>query len=281
MEEPTYSVIIVTYQRDLEVQATLSAILAQSVRREAMEICVVDNGGAERTRAAWADRVDIWVDSQDNLGCAGGRNRGAEATRAPILVFVDDDGIPGPDFVERLGEVLHGHPDAVAVRGRAVALNHPLLTAMASHYHRGSRVCEDLLTLEGGSAVRRGPFEAVGGYDASRAYHEGVELSGRLLEAHPGTTILYTPNAVLRHDFLRGWRHFLSKARMTALADDRVDTEGDTLLADSLTRLRQLPIVDGRRLWQKVAGRLIKIGFNFAKKYYRWRALPRLQSTRR
>jgi hypothetical protein len=152
---------------------------------------------------------------------------------------------------------------------------------MASHYHRGPRVCEDLLTLEGGAAVRRGPFEAVGGYDASRAYHEGVELSGRLLEAHPGTTILYTPNAVLRHDFLRGWRHFLSKARMTALADDRVDTESDTLLADSLTRLRQLPIVDGRRFWQKVAGRLIKIGFNFAKKYYRWRALPRLHSTRR
>ena len=43
MEKSFYSVITVTYPRGTEVQSTLSAILAQPVGCEAMEICVVGN----------------------------------------------------------------------------------------------------------------------------------------------------------------------------------------------------------------------------------------------
>jgi len=231
-----FSVIVVTYQRDLELDRSLGGILRQTVGRDAMEICVINNGGAERARERWESRVDIWEDSERNLGCSGGRNRGTELTAAPILVFVDDDGVPADDFVEQLARVLDDRADAVAVRGRAVALAHPILTAMTASYNRGPRVCEDLLTLEGGSAIRRSAYEGAGGYDETRTYHEGMDLSARLLEQREDAKILYTPHAVLAHDYVQGFRHALRKAEALAIADARLEHERDMRLKETMRR---------------------------------------------
>jgi len=271
VSDPRYAVIIVTYQRAEALQRTLAAVVSQSVGRAAMELCVVDNGGTEPAKASWQDEVDVWIDAGANLGCAGGRNRGVEHTRAPVLVFIDDDGIPAPDFIERLGDVLDAHPEAIAVRGRAVALHHPLLTTMAVHYHRGPRSCDDLLTLEGASAIQRADYEAVGGYDASRAYHEGLELSGRLLAARPSGRILYTPQAVLAHDYLQGWAHLLRKAKMVAAADERIDGTDDPNVQAMLERLHALQLADGRARWQRIVGAAVQRTFRAVVGYYRWR----------
>ena len=162
LSRPDYAVIVVTYQREEELDRSLGAVIEQSVGRTAMEICVVNNGGGEHARERWKDRVDVWIDSGHNLGCAGGRNRGVEVTKAPILVFIDDDGVPDCRFVEELGHVL-AH-DTVAVRARGVALHHPIFTAMSTTYDRGPHIGEDLLTFEGGSAIRRDAYERAGGH---------------------------------------------------------------------------------------------------------------------
>ena len=266
---PRYAVIVVAYRRLGELDDALEAISKQTVGRAAMEICVINNGGCDHARERWRGRVDRWLDAEQNLGCAGGRHRGVESTRAPILVFIDDDGVPAPDFVEQLGAVLDRVPEAVAVRGRAVALNHPILTAMCPTYHRGPDVCEDLLTLEGASAIRRVVYEAAGGYDTSRSFHEGMELSGRLLEQRPDAKILYTPHAVLRHDYLQGWQHMLAKAKSLAAADDRLRQEPDPRLAAVMRR----PIVyrDGRSRWQRLVGKPLHRAFRGLVAVYRAR----------
>lgn len=266
---PDYAVIVVTYQRRGELDDALAAIMAQTVGRAAMEICVVNNGGSDQAKVRWVDRVDVWVDSERNLGCAGGRHRGVESTSAPVLVFVDDDGITAPDFVEQLGRVLDDRQDAVAVRGRAVALNHPILTAMCPTYHRGPDVTEDLLTLEGASAIRRSAYEGAGGYDTSRAFHEGMELSGRLLEQQPDAKILYTPHAVLRHDYLQGWEHMLAKAQALAAADDRLIRQPDPKL-DAVMR-RPIVYHDGRQGWQRLVGKPLHRAFRGLVALYRAR----------
>jgi len=270
-DAPTYAVIIVTYQRDTELRRTLQALMDQSVGREQMEICVVDNGGAEAVRPDWEERVDVWIATGDNLGCSGGRNEGARRTSAPILVFVDDDGIPNPAFVESLGEVLERHPDVVAVRGKAVALDHPILTTMAAHYDRGADEQEDLMTLEGASAVRRSAWDAAGGYDVTRAFHEGLELSQRLLATRPGARMMYTPRAVLRHDFFKGLDHLLGKARMMAVATNRVKDEADPELEAIIVQARSYRRHDGRPLWARVAGAILGKLYNWTIKIYRWR----------
>ena len=272
VDGPRYAVIVVTYHREEAVARTLAAIEAQSVGRAAMEICVVDNGGAPALRQRWQERVEAWVDPGENLGCSGGRNRGVAATRAPVLVFIDDDGIPAADFVEQIEAAFERHPDALAIRGRAVHLHHPLLTTMASTYDRGPRDGEDMLTLEGGSAVLREAYERVGGYDVSRAYHEGIELSGRMLEAMPGRRIYYTPDAVLRHDYLQGLGHLMHKARMLARADERLQSEDDPRLRQTLRQLHALPIQDGRPPLQRIVGKALHRGFRAVVDFYRMRA---------
>jgi len=264
---PRYAVIVVTYRRRGQLDDALHGVMAQSVGRDAMEICVVNNGDSDAARARWRDRVDLWVDSERNLGCAGGRHRGVESTTAPVLVFVDDDGIPAPDFVAELGAVLDEHEEAVAVRGRAVALRHPIFTAMCPTYNRGPEVAEDLLTLEGGSAIRRSAYEGAGGYDTSRAFHEGMELSGRLLEQHRDARILYTPHAVLRHDYLQGWDHVLSKARALAAADDRLRVAPDPKL-DAVMR-RPIHYRDGRTGWESWIGKPLHRAFRGLVSLYR------------
>ncbi len=266
---PRFSVIVVTYQRDAALDDALGAVLRQTVGRAALEICVVNNGGSDGARARWAERVDRWIDAEHNLGCAGGRHRGVCATRAPILVFVDDDGVPAPDFVEALAAVLDAHPDAVAVRGRAVALRHPWLTAMTSNYDRGPEICEDLLTLEGASAIRRTAYEAAGGYDPTRSFHEGLDLSARLLDGRPGAKILYTPHAVLAHDYLQGWRHMVHKAKSLAAADERLARERDPRI--HAVTARTLGIRDGRKLWQRLVGGPLHRGFRGMVAYYKLR----------
>jgi len=264
---PRFAVIVVTYRRRGELDDALVGVMAQTVGREAMEICIVNNGDSELARKRWQDRVDLWLDSECNLGCAGGRHRGVESTSAPILVFVDDDGIPAPDFVEQLGVVLDEREDAVAVRGRAVALRHPIFTAMCPTYNRGPEIREDLLTLEGGSAIRRSAYEGAGGYDTSRSFHEGMELSGRLLEQRVDAKILYTPHAVLRHDYLQGWDHLLSKAQALAAADDRLKVEPDPKL-DAVMR-RPIDYRDGRTGWQRVIGKPLHRAFRGLVAVYR------------
>jgi GT2 family glycosyltransferase len=268
---PTYAVIIVTYQRDAELRRTLEAVERQTVGRRAMEICVIDNGGAEAVRPDWESRVDAWVEPGENLGCSGGRNEGVRHTSAPILVFVDDDGIPEDDFVESLGDVLDRHADVVAVRGKAVALDHPILTTMAAHYDRGPDEREDLLTLEGAAAIRRDAWEACGGYDVSRAFHEGLELSQRLLATRPEARMMYTPHAVLRHDFFKGLGHFLQKARMMAAATNRVKEEADPALEAVIVRARGFRRFDGRSRWARVVGAVLGKVYNWTIAVYRWR----------
>jgi GT2 family glycosyltransferase len=270
---PRFAVTIVTYRRNEELDLALDAVMAQTVGRAAMEVCVVHNGGSDAARERWQSRVDCWIDAETNLGCAGGRNRASEATTAPILVFVDDDGIPDLDFVERLGEVLDAHPNAVAVRGRAKFLNHPILTTMAIHYNRGPRICRDLLTLEGAAAVRRSAFEAAGGYDAERVYHEGLDLSSRLLDVAADATILYTPHAVLRHDYAKSLGHLNEKAVAIAAAEDRMVAEVEPHL--EALRRRPAETVDGRNRLERYVGERLRRTFHRLVRWHRWRSRVR------
>jgi len=265
---PGFAVIIVAYNGEHALRRMLPAVLEQSVGRRAMEVCVVDNRGAGRP--SWADGVDVWVDPGRNLGCSGGRNLGARSTSAPLLVFIDDDAVPEPGFVEALGEVMERSGEALAVRGKVIALDHPVLSSMCRSYDLGPREAEDMITLEGGCCIRRTAFEDVDGYDASRSYHEGLDLSARILAAHPEGRFLYTPRAVMRHDFVKGWRHMLEKARMLADADRRLASSDEPDLRRILDRLDRLRRAqgDGRSTWQKVTGTGLGLIFRSVRSWY-------------
>ncbi|NOZ78827.1 MAG: glycosyltransferase [Acidobacteria bacterium] len=102
---PLVSVIITTFNRRQILERALGAWERQSWER--LELIVVDDGSSDGTAEAlkgWRDRVRdrlrAEVIHQENAGQGRARNRGLQAARGDLVVFVGDDIIPEPSFVE-------------------------------------------------------------------------------------------------------------------------------------------------------------------------------------
>ena len=121
---------------------------------------------------------------------------------------------------------------------------------------------------------RLAPF--IQGLQAAKRLHR--RLIDRILRATmtwidttPSGRILYTPHAVLAHDYLQGWAHLLRKAKMVAAADERIDGTDDPNVQAMLERLHALQLADGRARWQRIVGAAVQRTFRAVVGYYRWR----------
>ncbi|HEY7092783.1 MAG TPA: glycosyltransferase [Ktedonobacterales bacterium] len=99
---PLVSVITPTYNRRESLLATLRALESQSLPAHQFEVVVIadgcTDGSADACRALLASYT-LRVIEQANAGPAVARNVGCQQARAPLLVFLDDDVIPDPDFL--------------------------------------------------------------------------------------------------------------------------------------------------------------------------------------
>ena len=134
--EPTYSIIVVLYQKHADLEEALGRLGAYAVRKE-FELIFVNNGDFVADEVAGKCHRFRWIDVGFNYGCSGGRNLGARAARGDLLIFVDDDGIVEEHAIESLIDTITEH-DAVAVRGR---IRPKLQTSYkVSHYDLGTKL---------------------------------------------------------------------------------------------------------------------------------------------
>ena len=119
---PAVAVVIPVRNRPALLAETLDSLRAQSLRD--WEAVVVDDGSAPAelaaTRAAAAsdERIRCWSRSTLPAGAAACRNLGVEATRAPLVVFLDSDDLLAPGALAGRVAAMHAHPDAdFVVRG--------------------------------------------------------------------------------------------------------------------------------------------------------------------
>lgn len=102
---PTASIVIPTYNRLDALQRVLAALEREpGVRDGRAEVVVVDDGSSDGT-ADWLRRRArelraLEVLRQDNAGPARARNRGASAGRGEIVLFLGDDTIPAPGWLD-------------------------------------------------------------------------------------------------------------------------------------------------------------------------------------
>lgn len=99
------SVIVPTYNRREIFERTLNALLNQTVSSDAFEIIVVDDCSPDDTEAFMKGKVEstpnlAYIRHTENQGRAVTRNDGIVAARGDLVVFLDDDIVPEPDFVE-------------------------------------------------------------------------------------------------------------------------------------------------------------------------------------
>jgi glycosyltransferase involved in cell wall biosynthesis len=101
--DPTFSVIIPTFNRPALLREAVDSVLAQT--EPDLECIVVDDGGAERPEMPTDPRVRL-VRHAENLGKAAALNTGVDAARGAYVAFLDDDDLYVP---ERLATALRAH----------------------------------------------------------------------------------------------------------------------------------------------------------------------------
>src|SRR5262249_24571966 len=107
------SVIVCTHnpRRDY-LDRALGALAAQSLPKPDWELLLVDNASQQRL----ADMYDIaWHERsrhvrEDTLGLTSARLRGITEAVGELLVFVDDDNVLAPDFLERAQGIPRQYP---------------------------------------------------------------------------------------------------------------------------------------------------------------------------
>jgi GT2 family glycosyltransferase len=113
-----------TYNRAALLERVLDACFEQTVGADAYEVVLVNDGSTDATpeviaRAARRATCSFVVIDQVNSGLAKGRNAGIARASGERIIFIDDDVLPLPNFVE---EHLRSHeraPKAI-VRGGAI-----------------------------------------------------------------------------------------------------------------------------------------------------------------
>src|SRR4051812_46460440 len=111
MSPDALAVVMVTHDSAAYVGRTLAALSPQL--REGDEVVVVDNASSDGTAAAvhaGAPHVRVLAQGR-NLGFAGGASVGAQATTAPLLLFLNPDARPAPDCLEALRQASRERPD--------------------------------------------------------------------------------------------------------------------------------------------------------------------------
>ena len=103
-EIPEFSVVVPV--RDLsDSLARCLEGLEQQCDREQTEVIVVDDGSTDGSLEV-ARRSGVRVVSQARQGAAAARNRGVIEARGRIVLFLDADCIPKPDWVHQLTRPL-------------------------------------------------------------------------------------------------------------------------------------------------------------------------------
>lgn len=123
MRQFNVSVIIPTFNRSVFLAEAVKSILNQKV--PALEIIIIDNGSDPKqwsqlsTIGALDDSI-VLVRLQSNKGPGYARNLGISVSRGDWILFLDDDDILSPNFIETCFASLAVERDAEMIIGRAV-----------------------------------------------------------------------------------------------------------------------------------------------------------------
>ena len=207
---PSLTVIVPAHQARAVLPESLGALRRSEGLPEAWELIVVDDASTDDTTLQAARFADVVVSLPGNPHGPGyARNRGVEASRGDLIVFVDADVVVRPDALARLTRCFREHPDVAAVFGAYD--NAPRDQGFVSRYrnllHHYVHVTNggDAETFWAGlGAVRRADFLGVGMFNEwhfSQPQIEDIELGRRLRQS--GRRIVLLPEAQGTH--LKRW----------------------------------------------------------------------------
>lgn len=223
---PELSVVVPTHDRWRELHGLLEALTRQTASTDRFEVLVVDDGseqpaGPDLTDADWPFSVRFL--RQESAGPGAARNHGTREARAPLVLFLNDDAVPGEGLIQAHLDVQR----SLAEAGPSDASRSQFLPAVLGTFelepqHRSDSFGElterdallfaqsrmkarelypGLSWCTGNLSVQRSLLIESGGFDESFRYAGGEDSEfGYRLEKQFGTRLLYEPAARCGHD---------------------------------------------------------------------------------
>jgi len=215
-------VLVLNWCNETDTAVCLDSLAAS--RHDDLEVLLIDNaspdGSGARLHARFPDLP--YLQTGDNLGYAGGNNRGfawALERGSDYVLVLNDDTVVDPDCIPRLVRTADDSGAAV-VAPQILYYDEPeVIWFGGGRFSTGRGMglhLQENATLDRGTAavpitfacgccflIRADVLRAVGGFDESFfAYVEDAELSLRL--ARRGYTMMYEPRARVLHRLRRG-----------------------------------------------------------------------------
>jgi GT2 family glycosyltransferase/glycosyltransferase involved in cell wall biosynthesis len=215
-DAPRASIVIPVYNHFAHTLACLRALAAHPPRT-GVEIIVVDDGSGDATASALPQVAGLRYHRRAaNGGFIAACNDGAALARGDVLVFLNNDTVPQPGWLDALLPTFDQHPDAGLVGAQLLYPDGRLQEAGGVVFQDGSAwnygrfgsardpryaYLREADYLSGAAiAIPRALFHAVGGFDAryAPAYYEDTDLAFAVRAA--GKRVLYQPASRVVHD---------------------------------------------------------------------------------
>lgn len=176
------SAVVPTYNRSEVLRVCLRSLAAQTLPRDQFEVLVVDDGSSDDTesvvRRFEPELAVRYLRQPTNRGRAAARNRGIREATGDVVVFVDSDVFPVPEFLEAHRAIHLRHHRAVG-RGPLRLTVH-----LDDPFHKPALLPDPSPAFldTANASVRREHLVAAGGFDEEFRHYgwEDVDLGLRL-----------------------------------------------------------------------------------------------------
>lgn len=214
-DAPDVSIVIPVHGHVDQTIACLRAIAAHPPRTP-IEVIVVDDASPDDTRALLAQVDGLRLHALPaNLGFIGACNAGAAIARGRFLLFLNNDTVPQPGWLDALRATFDAHADVGIVGAQLVYPDGRLQEAgamlardgrgesrgrFADPTHPAFAWCADVDYVSGAALMlERSLFERLDGFDPryAPAYYEDTDLAFRVRDA--GLRVLVQPVARVVH----------------------------------------------------------------------------------
>lgn len=211
---PLIGIIVVAYNSRRFLARQRAALEAQTEKR--WRWVLLDNASAPDQRPSQAELPEgaLLIQSETNLGFAGGNNAAVQHLDTPFIALLNPDAFPEPNWLEELLAAAARHPDASAFGSTQIADETPELLdgagdelfAFGIPYRalhgrplaRNRAEGETFAPCAAAALYRTDAFRALGGFDERYfCFGEDVDLGYRL-RLRGGKAIQAT-RAVVRH----------------------------------------------------------------------------------
>jgi GT2 family glycosyltransferase len=220
--EPTFAIVIPSRDRPAQLRRCLEAISHLEAPGDDFEVIVVDDGSREPYEpmlASFSKVLKLRGLRCDGKGPACARNRGVKLSRAHFVALIDDDCVPAPDWLTRLGAVLRSQPDALA-GGRVVngipenacsEASQVLISYLYDYYNVGTHQTRFFAGCN--MAMSAELYRQCDGFDSRFTLAGGEDRDFCDRWIHAGRPLVYAADAVVHHSndlTLRGFlrQHF-------------------------------------------------------------------------